>query len=1309
WRSRKGQRAERPQRADYEEVTKTNPNYEAYYNHLSIFRDDEKTEFWAALRRELPNSFRFTGSKGHALPVQKILKERYIPEIESIEYEGSKVEPPTPVPWFPNQLAWQMTTPKNVVRKFAPFKSFQQFLVSETSVGNISRQEIVSMIPPLLMGVTPGMVVLDLCAAPGSKSAQLIEMLHGGEEGRIREMNRDHEREEEHEASAAADAITAKTEREKQQGDWSDQGRSTGLLICNDVDYKRAHMLIHQMKRLNSPNLIVTNHDATMYPSIKLPTESKLDSKQTQHKYLKFDRVLADVPCTGDGTSRKNVNVWRDWIPGNALGLHSTQVRILVRALQMTKLEGRVIYSTCSMNPIENEAVVASAIARCGGLTKVAIVDCKDELPGLIRRPGLNTWNVMDRTAVDTYKTWEEVQDNPGKLVEGMFPPKEPFPLDRCMRVYPHLQDTGGFFITVLEKKSEIKAKPEGEPRQTKPKPSIFAVVDEIEAKPTNGTIPMDKIDALDSIAPPQASEDGEGISAAARQNKEVAPNEPLSARKHELDDQADIYMSAKRLKVRDEIGEPAPRGAEDRQVHWPPPPGAQLDISRPEAAKLPEPNDDLLADDAIISPFSESVKRVSSDYKGKRNSGQQPFEEPFKYLPADHPELLGICRFFNISSNFPRSRFMVRNATGEPVKSIYYTSSLARDILTTNEGSGLKFVHCGVKMFVKQDVQKENTCKWRIQTDGLPVVEPWVGEERVVRLTKKSTLKKLLVEMFPKVNGEGWEDLGEIGERVRDIEYGCCVLKVEKGEGEDAFSERIILPLWRSLHSLNLMLPKEDRKAMLLRLFNEIIPLQDHSKDRFLKAANNVANTGIEGESVEDAAVEDLPEEKLDLQAAMDATSDEEASVEQNTVEPGLKIKEGEQQTVGGLPHWTLLWVPEELDFIPLQPPDLAAWMRELDLKMEFGVGKSTYSDSPLLPGIKVIDVSLGQGVQRVGMTTAWLEAFPKTCIPFLEEADDILRMPLSRIIAEGPNSTLTATENAQPAIMATSVMILRVLEKEFGFKTAERVDITLGHSLGEFAALVTSQHLRYEDALKMLRRRAEVVARCSREAAKSGGSEYGMVALVCEPDHLSSLIETIDEFLGYSSEGFHEDSAHHVPPIEQVRVANVNSKNQLVLSGRIDKINALLVQLRQFGGHDPRAVRLSTNSPFHSPIMAPAEKAMREMLDKTDISFPALFPCISNISSRPFESVANIKDLLARQCVETVRWWDSIKYLDQEVGVRRWIGIGPGKVGRNLVGKEVGMRGRDTVRGGGVWGISDPREIEEVLRGLEGTEGLP
>jgi len=191
----------------------------------------------------------------------------------------------------------------------------------------------------------------------------------------------------------------------------------------------------------------------------------------------------------------------------------------------------------------------------------------------------------------------------------------------------------------------------------------------------------------------------------------------------------------------------------------------------------------------------------------------------------------------------------MVRNAMGNPVKTIYYTSTLAREILTENEGKGLKFVHCGVKMFVKQDVQKVGVCKWRIQTDGLPILESWVGEERVVRLWSRETLRKLLVEMFPKVDGDGWKDLGEIGERVRNIEMGCCVLRVETSEGEDGFSERMVLPLWRSLHSLNLMLPKEDRRAMLLRLYNDDSPLMDHSKDRFNNQQNGDVDTPQNGD----------------------------------------------------------------------------------------------------------------------------------------------------------------------------------------------------------------------------------------------------------------------------------------------------------------------------------------------------------------------------------------------------------------------------------------------------------------------------
>ena len=345
--------------------------------------------------------------------------------------------------------------------------------------------------------------------------------------------------------------------------------------------------------------------------------------------------------------------------------------------------------------------------------------------------------------------------------------------------------------------------------------------------------------------------------------------------------------------------------------------------------------------------------------------------------------------------------------------------------------------------------------------------------------------------------------------------------------------------------------------------------------------------------------------------------------------------------------------------------------------------------------------------------MCTPWLEAFPATAKPMLEEIDATLNLPLTSIIESGTNAQLTETQNAQPAIMATSVLILRIMEREFGFRIADRIDITLGHSLGEFAALVAGGYLSFSDALKMVRRRAEVMSRCSQAAVEEEGSEFGMVALVCESEgHLQPLLRGIRDFVEISGPHATTDSNDDLPAVQQVAVANINSKNQIVLSGSIARINTLLTNLRQFGGHDPRHVRLKSDSPFHSNLMKPAQETMKRILHKENedgsdiVTWPGLMPCISNVSGKPFQSKAQLKDLLSRSCVETVQWWKSVKYLHEQEKVRRYVGIGPGKVGRNLVGKEVGMKG--AVKGGGVWGITSPKEMEEVVRALDDTEGV-
>lgn len=785
-------------------------------------------------------------------------------------YDGMPVEAPQPVPWYPDNLAWWMTTPKNVIRRYPPFAKFQKFLVSETSVGNISRQEVVSMIPPLLLDVKPGHVVLDLCAAPGSKAAQLLEMLHQGEEGRILKALQIHANEDGREVPAYPGLDTVDMEV-----DPKDDGRATGLLVANDMDYKRSHLLIHQLKRLSSPNMIVTNHDATLFPSLQLPSENS-----SPVQYLKFDRILADVPCSGDGTLRKNVNLWKDWIPGNALGLHQTQVRILVRALQMLKPGGRVVYSTCSMNPVENESVIAAAIERCGN-ENVEILDCSNELPGLQRVPGMTTWKVMDK-AGRIWNDWKEVEEwvekeskdglIPGKLVPTMFPRKQDedtpaIPLEKCIRVYAHQQDTGGFFITALHKKKEFKAKPENwmslANKATEP-----ATAQESEPQPEDG--------AATAAALVKAEEEG-SIEA-----KVESPAKPADTKmeddvviKTEGQAGSSAGSSSPLKRARQDDGEVQPEAKRQQtdaaQAQSDVPPTGYYDGEKEQQPPV-EHKDTAEKQKQENGDATQQKEQTTSDGygdKAAKRENKQPFEEPFKFLSPDNPVIKSVQEFYKISPRFPTDRYMVRNAMGEPAKTVYYTSALVRDVLTANEGRSTKFVHGGVKMFMKQDAPSAEVCRWRIQSEGIPILQGYVGQERVVVLRNKETLRRLLIEMFPRIGDGEWQKLDEIGERVRDLGMGCLVLRIEPDGSDEDFSERMVLPLWKSFHSLNLMLPKEDRSAMLLRIYNDTTPLVNSILKRDQKAA---AEAKAEGENGAEAQPEATAETVTEGEAIAEA-----------------------------------------------------------------------------------------------------------------------------------------------------------------------------------------------------------------------------------------------------------------------------------------------------------------------------------------------------------------------------------------------------------------------------------------------------
>ncbi|CAO3595496.1 unnamed protein product [Absidia cylindrospora] len=381
--------------------------FKKYYKAQNLVPEEEFEEFYACLKTPLPSTFRITGTKNNALQIRKFIEDHHVANMQNVVVDGVKYDPPTPVSWYPNQLCWQITCPRSVLRNSPEYATFQKFLVAENETGNISRQELVSMVPPLLMDIHPHQRVLDMCAAPGSKTGQIVEAIHAND--KLNEM-------------------------------------PSGLVVANDADYKRSQLLVHQLKRLQSPCFMATNHDASHFPNIPIMEDGVSIPWQ-------FDRVLCDVPCSGDGTLRKNPKVWKEWSQGAALALHSVQVQIFLRGAQLIKMGGRIVYSTCSFNPVENEAVVAEVLRLSNGALELK--DVSNDLPGLIRRPGLKTWKVMTRDG-QFISSVDEIENarSGRKFPKSAFPPENPDPLhlERCLRIYPHDQNTGGFFVAVFEK-----------------------------------------------------------------------------------------------------------------------------------------------------------------------------------------------------------------------------------------------------------------------------------------------------------------------------------------------------------------------------------------------------------------------------------------------------------------------------------------------------------------------------------------------------------------------------------------------------------------------------------------------------------------------------------------------------------------------------------------------------------------------------------------------------------------------------------------------------------------------------------------
>ncbi len=274
------------------------------------------------------------------------------------------------------------------------------------------------------------------------------------------------------------------------------------------------------------------------------------------------------------------------------------------------------------------------------------------------------------------------------------------------------------------------------------------------------------------------------------------------------------------------------------------------------------------------------------------------------------------------------------------------------------------------------------------------------------------------------------------------------------------------------------------------------------------------------------------------------------------------------------------------------------------------------------------------GQGSQAVGMGRELGEAFASAREVF-EEVDEALGQKLSKLMWEGPQEDLTLTENAQPAIMAVSLAVVRTLEKEGGFKLADKAAFVAGHSLGEYSALAAAGSFAIADAARLLKRRGQAMQR----AVPVG---VGAMAALLGLDY-----DAAAEVAREAAQG------------EVCEAANDNGGGQVVVSGHKAAVERAIEIAKTKGAK--RSMALPVSAPFHCVLMQPAAEEMAEALSQVEIKTPSV-PLVANVTASRVVDPATIRDLLVKQVTGMVRWRESVLYMESQ-GVSRYVEVGAGK----------------------------------------------
>ena len=305
------------------------------------------------------------------------------------------------------------------------------------------------------------------------------------------------------------------------------------------------------------------------------------------------------------------------------------------------------------------------------------------------------------------------------------------------------------------------------------------------------------------------------------------------------------------------------------------------------------------------------------------------------------------------------------------------------------------------------------------------------------------------------------------------------------------------------------------------------------------------------------------------------------------------------------------------------------------------------------------------GQGSQSVGMGRELAAAMPSARYVF-QEVDEALKERLSRLMFEGPEDELVLTENAQPALMAVSMAVVRVLEEEGGIAVAEKAVFVAGHSLGEYSALAAARALTITDAARLVRARGVAMQR----AVPVG--DGAMAALI------GIDLEAAEAVAAEAADG------------EVCAAANDNAPGQVVISGESAAVDRAMALATERGAR--RSIKLPVSAPFHCSLMAPAAEEMQEALEMVSIT-PPIVPLVANVTASAVSDPETIRHNLVEQVTAMVRWRESVLFM-RDSGVDTIIELGSGRtltginrrVDRDLTAEAVGT----------------PAEVDAILKML-------